>query len=256
MNPGPLRRAAYFLPSAVTILILLVALQLLLPVLKVPTFIFPLPSQVLSLLLSSNIPWATHTWVTLSEAIYGYGLAVVFGISLAIVIHLSKALRIILEPIVLAAQVMPKIAFVPILFLWLGLNFLPRMLTVFLVCFFPIVIDTTAGLGMADRDMLDLVRSFNSSRLVLLRKVSFPSALPSIFAGLKISITLALLGAIVAEFVSSSQGLGYLIFSAQTQLDTTLAFASATILVLLGFLLYGVLLIIERLAVPWRSAEG
>jgi len=247
------RRIAYLLPSLSTVVIILLLLQLLLPVLKVPSFIFPLPSTVLSLLLSSRIPWATHTWTTLSEALYGYGLAVVLGISLAVLIHLSRILRSILEPIVLAAQVMPKVAFVPILFLWLGLNFLPRVLTVFLVCFFPIVIDTTAGLGMADRDMVDLVRSFTSSRLVMLSKVSFPSALPSIFSGLKISITLALLGAIVAEFISSDTGLGYLIFSAQTQLNTTLAFASAGILVLLGFLLYGVLLGVERVAIPWRE---
>lgn len=256
MNSGLRGRVAYLIPSVLTVTAILVLLQLLLPILKVPPYIFPLPSSVLSLLLASNIPWSTHTLATLLEAVYGYALAVSLGIAIAVLIHESRILRSILEPIMLAAQVMPKVAFVPILFLWLGLNFLPRVLTVFLVCFFPVVIDTTAGLGLADRDMLDLVRSFNSSRLILLRKVSFPTALPDIFAGLKISVTLALLGAVVAEFVSSNEGLGYLIFSAQTQLNTTVAIASATILVLLGFLLYGILLVAERLVVPWRSVHN
>ena len=255
MNPG-LRRAFYIIPSVITVIVILVSLQFLLPILRVPAYIFPLPSSVLSLILTSNVPWSTHVLATLSEVVYGYALAVCLGIAIAVLIHESRILKSILEPIILAAQVMPKVAFVPILFLWLGLNLVPRVLTVFLVCFFPIVIDTTAGLGMVDSDMLDLVRSFNSNRFVLLRKVSFPSALPSIFAGLKISITLALLGAVVAEFVSSNEGLGYLIFSAQTQLNTTVAFASATILVLLGFLLYGILLVVERLVVPWRSGAN
>lgn len=237
-------------------LAVLVALQVLLPLLRVPSFIYPQPSRVLALLLSPNIQWATNTWTTLSEAVLGYALAVLLGIAVAVMIHMSRVMKSVLEPLVLAAQVMPKVAFVPILFLWLGLNFLPRVLTVFLVCFFPVVIDTTTGLGMADRDMLDLVRSFSSSRLVQLRKVSFPSALPSIFSGLKISMTLALLGAIVAEFISSNQGLGYLIYSSQTQLNTTLALASASILVLLGFLLYGAIVLVERIVVPWRVDRG
>jgi NitT/TauT family transport system permease protein len=248
-----IRRASYLAPSVFTVIVILVLLQLFIPILKVPSYILPLPSSVLNLLLASNIPWSTHTLVTLSEAVYGFALAASLGIAVAVLIHESRILRSILEPIILAAQVMPKVAFVPILFLWLGLNFLPRVLTVFLVCFFPVVIDTTAGLGLADKDMLDLVRSFNSKRLVLLQKVSFPTALPSIFAGLKVSVTLALLGAVVAEFVSSNEGLGYLIFSAQTQLNTTVAIASATILVLLGFLLYGILLVIEHILVPWRG---
>ena len=234
-------------------IVALLALQYLLPILNTPSYIFPQPSVVISYIVSSQVPWGTHALATLSEAVLGYFVAVVFGIALAIVIHLSQVLRRVLEPIVLAFQVMPKIAIVPILFLWLGLDkLLPSVLTVFLVCFFPIVVATVSGLDTADKDLLDLVRSFNSSRLAALTKVSFPSALPSIFSGLKISITLAVLGAFVAEYVSSDKGLGYLIFSGQTTLNTPLVWASATVLVILGFLLYAAVMVVERLAMPWR----
>jgi len=254
LKPADLRPLVSLIPSVATVLGFVIALQLLLPPLRVPSYIVPLPSSVLSLLLSSRIPWETHALVTLYEATFGFGLAVAFGTALAILITLSGLARKIVEPLLVAAQVMPKLAFVPVLFLWLGFNAVPRVLTVFLVCLFPIVIDTSAGLARADVDLLDLVKPFTSSRLTFLEKVQFPMALPSFFSGLKVSVTLAMLGAIVAEFIASSQGLGYLIISAETQLNTTLAFASATLLVLMGFLLYGMVLALERLAIPWARS--
>lgn len=246
-------RVAWIVPPAAAILLILGAVQLLLPAMRVPQFIIPLPSSVISLLLSPEIPWGQHVLATTSEAVSGFLLAAAFGILTAVAISLSGFLRSVIEPIILAVQVVPKVAFVPILFLWLGLGLLPKVLTVFLVCLFPIVISTAAGMAAADRDMLDMVRTFSPSRLTLMRKVMFPSALPSIFSGLKVAMSLALVGAVVAEFVSSSQGLGYLILSAEVQLNTTLAFASATLLSLVGFLLYGLVLAAERLAVPWKA---
>jgi NitT/TauT family transport system permease protein len=242
----------YLLPPLLAVASILVFLQATLPLTGVPQFVLPLPSTVISRIMSPAIPWAAHSMVTLSEALGGFALAVAIGIPLAVATSLSRVFARIVEPLIVADQVAPKIAFVPILFLWLGLNPLPRILTVFLVCLFPIVIDTASGLASVELDMIDMVRSFNASKLALLEKVSLPTALPSIFSGLKISITLAMVGAVVAEFVSSSAGLGYLILSAQTQLDTALAFAAASLLILMAFLLYAAVLVLERLVVPWR----
>jgi len=240
------------LPAVLTIVLLVVLVQFLIPEFHIPQVILPLPSVVFSRIFASNIPWLSHLYVTLYEALGGFFLAVILGIPLAMAIYLSRPLGVVVEPIILAAQVAPKIVLVPILFLWLGFAPLPRVLTVFLLCFFPIVIDTRTGLASVEPDMVEMVKSFNSSRLELLRKVSFPTALPSIFSGLKISITLAMLGAVVAEFVSSSSGLGYLILSSQATLDTALAFASIVVLVAISLVLYGLVLLAEELVITWR----
>jgi NitT/TauT family transport system permease protein len=241
------------LPSILSVVVAIVLWQVLVPIARVPEFILPVPTEILATLLSPSIPWPMHTLSTLTEALLGFLLAVAAGVPLAVLISTSRGFKSVVEPLLVAAQLVPKVAFVPILFLWIGLNITPRILTVFLVCFFPIVVDTTAGLGLAEQDMIDLVRSYNPSKVVLLKKVLFPTALPNMFAGLKVSITLAILGAVVAEFVSSDMGLGFLIYSAQNTLDTKLAFASLALLILMGFLLYGAVLGLERLLVPWRE---
>ncbi len=231
------------------------ALQLIIPLLHIPSYILPVPTSVFAQFTTGRIPWVEHTVATLEEVLAGFLLAVVGGIALAVGMVLSRPLRAVIEPLVVAAQVMPKVAFAPILFLWLGLNIMPRILTVFLVCFFPIVVDAVAGFESSEREMLDLVTSFDSSKLVLLRKVQFPSALPSIFAGLRVAAGLALVGAVVAEFISSSSGLGFLILSSQVSLNTPLMFAAAAELVLMGFLFYGSVALLERLLVPWREPQ-
>jgi NitT/TauT family transport system permease protein len=246
---GRIKRIA---PPILTIGGLIVLLQFLISAFRIPEIFIPLPSAVISLLLNSKIPWLMHTEVTLYEATGGFLLAILFGIPVAIVLNLSRSLRTLVEPLLLAAQVAPKVALVPILFLWLGFSPLPRIITVFLVCFFPIVIDTETGLASVNNDMIDLVRLYTPSRLKLVSKVSFPTALPSVFSGLKIAVTLAVVGAVIAEFVSSSSGLGYLILSAEANVNTTLAFASIGVLIFLSLLMYGAVMLAEWLAVSRR----
>ena len=239
------------LPAIITVVVLVVLWQLLLPLTHIPSFFLPLPSSILALLISTRIHWGYNAFLTLSEAVLGFALATIVGVALAVGIAFSRLLRSVAEPLIVAAQVVPKVALIPVLFLWFGFDVVPRLVAVFLVCFFPIVISATAGFAAVDKDLIDLVRSFSSSRLLLLRKVFFPSALPSIFAGLKIAIVLAPVGAVIAEFISSQAGLGFLILAGEAQLDTTLVFAATAVLVLGSFLLYGVVLIAERLVIPW-----
>lgn len=227
--------------------------QIVVTVFAIPSFLLPSPSKIIAELLNPSNQWIKNTSATVYESLAGFLVAVVLGLGLAILMTLSERIRILIYPFVITAQVIPKLAFIPILFIWLGFSDFPRIVTVFLVCFFPVVVDSLAGLVSVEPDMVDLVRSYTPSRIDLLRKALFPTALPNIFAGLKVSITLAVIGALVAEFVSSNQGLGFLIISAQVQLDTTLAFAAATLLVAVGLVLYVALEILERIMIPWKS---
>ncbi len=255
MNRGTLRRrrVTELLPAYVTLALIVAGWQAYVTFEKVPSFLLPAPSAIVGLLLDPSIPWAQNTLVTAYEAVAGFLLAALFGILTAMPMALSRKAAAIAYPLVIAAQVTPKLAFVPILFIWLGFSDLPRIITVFLVCFFPVLIDTMVGFTSIGSDMLDLVRLQTRSRWDLLVKAMLPNALPNIFSGLRVSATLAVVGAVVAEFVSSSQGLGFLIIAAQTQLNTTFAFAAAAILVALGFMLYEAVELAERIIVPWRS---
>lgn len=234
-------------------IVFLVTWQLAVPALKIPTFELPMPSQIISTMLNTSIGWEQSILITTYESLLGFAIAVVFGIGLAILMASSARTRLVSYPFVITAQVLPKLAFIPILFIWAGFNLTPKILTVFLVCFFPIVIDSLTGLLSIQPDMVDLVRAYSPSRFQLLRKAMIPTALPHIFTGLKVSITLAVIGAIVAEFVSCNNGLGCLIITSQEQLNTTLAFAAATYLVIIGLLLYIVLEVVERVMVPWQE---
>ncbi len=242
-----------YLPSIAIFIVILVVWQLTVPALKIPTYLLPTPSEIISAMLNKSIPWWPSIFVTTYESLLGFAIAVVFGIGLAILMSVSERMRLVAYPYVITAQVVPKLAFIPILFIWIGFNITPKIVTVFLVCFFPIVIDSLSGLLSIQPDMVDLVRTYSPSRLHLLRKAMLPTAMPSIFTGLKVSITLAVIGALVAEFISSNQGLGYLIITSQEQLNTTLSFAAATVLVILGLILYIILEVIERVLVPWQE---
>lgn len=239
------------IPSALTVIVAVVLWQLGVQYLRVPSFILPAPSAILKMLASSRIPWLYHAYITLWEAMFGFSVAAVVGVTLAILMSFFRILRSVVEPLIIAAQVVPKIALIPILFLWFGFDFVPRVAAVFLVCFFPIVISSAAGFAAVDKDLVDLVKSFSTSKLLLLRKVFFPGALPNIFAGLKIAIVLAPVGATIAEFIQSRAGLGFLILSGEATFDTTLVFSAAVILIVASFLLYGCVVIAERLIVPW-----
>lgn len=245
-----------YLPAIIAFVIFIVAWQLIVTFLNIPTFLLPPPSKIVTSLLNPSYSWWNNSYVTIYESLAGFGVAVVVGLGLAVVMVLSEKISRVIYPFVIAAQVVPKIALVPILFIWFGFNDWPRILTVFLVCFFPIVIDTMGGLYSIEPDTIDLIRSFSRRRLDLLSKAMFPSALPNVFSGLKVAITLALIGALVAEFVSSNQGLGFLIITAQGQLNTTLAFAAVTLLIIIGFVLYIAIEVLEKVVIPWKPKAG
>jgi NitT/TauT family transport system permease protein len=239
------------IPAAITVVAAVFVWQFATQYFHVPTFILPEPTGILKMITTSRIPWLYHAYITLWEALFGFSVAAVTGVAIAVAISFFRVLRSVAEPLIIAAQVVPKMALIPILFLWFGFDFIPRVVAVFLVCFFPIVVSSAAGFAAVDKDLVDLVRSFSNSKLLLLRKVFFPSALPNIFAGLKIAIVLAPAASTIAEFIQSRAGLGFLILSGEATYDTTLVFVAAMILILSSFMLYGFVIIAERIAIPW-----
>ena len=249
MPSSALRRT---LKLTMTLLALLVLWQLLCDVLKIPTFLIPSPAQVAVRLYEKRDLYATHSLVTLYETVAGFVLAVIFGIVAAAVIVVIPKMRDVVMPLLLVAQLVPKVAVAPLLLIWFGYGLIPKVLVAFLVAFFPIVVNGASGLASVQPELIDLSRSLQAGRWQTFWKFQVPTALPEIFSGMKIAVTLAIIGAIIGEFVGGNRGLGYLIIVANQELDTALAFAAIFLLSVMGILLYALIEICERRLIPWH----
>ena len=219
----------------------------------IPRFIMPAPSAILGAGWEWRYRFIGHTWVTLYETLGGFALSIAVGVPLAVLIVYSPALRNALYPLIVLAQSVPKIAVAPVLLLVVGYGEFPKMIVAFLVAFFPVVVDTATGLAATPPELLDLSRSYRASAFKTFVKVRLPMALPFFFAGAKVAITLAVIGAVVGEFVGSDKGLGYVILSATSYWKTELAFSSMILLSLMAILLFGAVSLVERLACPWLT---
>jgi len=214
-----------------------------------------LPSPV-DILRASATNWHVllrECWPTFLESVLGFILAVVIGIPFAVCVASSRVLNLTLYPILIATQSIPKVAVAPIILVWFGLGMQSKLVIAFLVAFFPIVVDTAAGMRATSAGLLELARSLRASPLQVFLKVQFPSALPFIFAGSKVAVTLAVIGAVIGEFVGSVGGLGNLLLTANSQLDSPLAWAALVWLSALGILLFAAVVLAERIVMPWSE---
>jgi NitT/TauT family transport system permease protein len=218
---------------------------------KLPTSALPTPAQVLDAALGRWDLLLSEGWVTLKETLYGFLLALAVGIPIAVAVTNSQTLHLMFSPILIALQSVPKVALAPILLVWLGIGIESKLAIAWLVAFFPIVVDTSAGLQATPAPLLELARSLRASRWQVFSKVQFPSALPYIVTGSKVAVTLAVIGAVIGEFVGSSEGLGFLLLSATSQINSPLAFAALFALAALGILAYLLVVAIEWLLSPW-----
>lgn len=237
----------------VTLLGLVVLWEVLVRAFAIPSWLLPSPSEIGRTALAWRAELAWHTAVTLYETLVGFGLALAVGIPLAVAVVYSRILQNTIYPILLALQSMPKVAIAPLLTLWIGFGALPKILVVFMVCFFPVIVATTSGLANVRPIYLDLVDALCASPLQTFVKVRFPSAMPSIFVGMKIAITLAVIGAVIGEFVGAQDGLGYLIMMSSTQSRTPLAFAALVLLTVMSIVLYYAIDIVEHFVAPWGA---
>jgi NitT/TauT family transport system permease protein len=222
--------------------------------LEVRPILLPLPSQVL-VELAAEWPWYLgHASYTLMTTMIGFALSVVGGVLIGALIVSSRICERFLYPLIIALNSVPKVAVAPLFVIWLGTGAEPKVAIAFLIAVFAVIVDTIHGLRSVPPDVMDLGRVLRGRWYDFFFKVKLPSALPSIITGMKVAISLALVGAIVGEFVSSQRGLGYVIMSAQGTFDTPRVFAALFILALMGMLLYGALVWFERHATPWRAA--
>ncbi len=217
-----------------------------------PRWMLPPPSAILE---SFRADWRLlleHTQVTLVEVLLGFGLALAAGVTCGIAIDSSTILRRAIYPLIIASQTIPMVALAPLMLIWFGYGLLPKILITALIGFFPIAVNTVDGLRSGDREMLALLRSMGASGGQRFRIVRVPEALPLIFSGARIAITFCVIGAVFAELVGASQGLGYLMERSAAQFQTARVFACIVILALMGIGLFSLIALIERLALPWR----
>lgn len=222
---------------------------------EVPIYLVPAPSLIAAKLIAAYPLFLQETLHSVIAIVIGFALAVVVGIPAATLMIYSEWFRRSIYPILLTAQVLPKVALAPLFIVWFGFGLLPKVLMTFLISFFPIVIDTLTGLNSVRPESLMLVRSMGGSRWQAFWKIRLPSALPSIFGGFKVAITFAVVGTIVAEFVGSDHGLGYILVLARGNLDTVTVFAAILWLIAIGFLFYFAVEVAERVALRGRGAN-
>jgi len=218
-------------------------------------YLLPPPSKVWTEFWKRHAMVSAGAWVTTQEILAGYALAVVVSIPLALAVAYSRFMEQAVYPVIVFLQIVPKIAIAPLFIIWFGFGFTPKLLLVFLLSFFPIVVSSIAGFKSADRDVMDFARTTGAGRLRMFLKISLPQALPHIFTGLKVGAALAATAAVVAEFVASDKGLGYLLLQYNGQLDTPMVFATIVILSLIGLAVYYAVEVVERLAVPWHVSQ-
>jgi NitT/TauT family transport system permease protein len=224
--------------------------------LGVPAFLLPPPSAV-GISFIANAPLLLlHGWTTTIEIVLGFALSIAVGIPLALAIFLSPVFSRAILPLLVSSQAMPKVAVAPLLLVWFGFGLLPKVLIAFLIAFFPVVINTAVGLASIEPEKIYLARSMGFGGTATFFKIRLPNALPAVFGGLKISITLAVVGAVVGEFVGGDAGLGYLLMVANGSMDTQLLFAGIVALTVLGVVLFLLVELAERLAIPRHIIAG
>jgi NitT/TauT family transport system permease protein len=221
----------------------------------IPPFILPAPTAIAERLKDSGWLLAPHVFVTATEIVLGFLLAVVGGIALAIATVYLPPFERALYPWIVASQAIPKVAIGPLFVMWLGFGLVPKVLIAFLIAFFPIMIDTVVGLRSVEPESVFLLRSMGARRWKTFVYLNLPNALPNIFAGMKVAITLATVGAIVGEFIGANEGLGYILIFANGTIDTTLIFAALVLISVLAILCYWIVGLIEDFFIWWHVSK-
>ncbi|MCW2700824.1 MAG: transporter permease [Blastococcus sp.] len=254
--PAPRRRTAFrtlrraLAPPLLTLLAMLVVWQLAVWVFEMPSYLVPSPGEV-AVTIGERWPLILdHAGVTGLEIVLGFGLAVVVGVSLGVLMVVSSFVDKAMYPLLVTMQAVPKIAIAPILVIWFGFGPTPKVLTAFLVAVFPIVVNTAMGFKQTPVEMIHLSRSMGASAYKTFATFRLPTALPSIFTGLKVAAALSVVGAVSGEFVAANEGLGYLLLTASSTIDSAGVFAGVMALAVQGMLLYGAVELLERLFSP------
>jgi len=234
------------------VLVFLAIWQIGVVVYQVPAYLLPPPTMIAQTFVDEFPRLLRHGWITTYEMLGGYALAVGVAIPLAIAITSSKRFDEFVMPTMLFFQVVPKVAIAPLFLVWFGVGTTPKVLVAFLISFFPIVIDAAVGLRSMSPEMNDLARSMGASRMQVFAQFRLPTSLPYLFSGLKVAATLAIAGAVVGEFVGADKGLGYLLLTTNSNMETSLMFATIVALTIIGLVFFYLVEFVESLLIPWH----
>jgi NitT/TauT family transport system permease protein len=229
--------------------------ELVIIVFHIQPYLLPTPAAVFSTITGQWNYLISESVPTIIEVLFGFAIATIVGVAIAVAIVTWRPFEKAMYPLLVASQEVPQIAFAPLLLVWFGLGLTSKVIIAFLIAFFPIVVNTAAGMRSVPTEMLDLALSTRAHGFTILRKIRFPFALPNIFTGLKIGVTFAVIGAVVGEFVGAGSGLGYVLMTANGRLDTALLFAAIIVLVVMGLVLFLAVSLLERLLIPWHVSQ-
>ncbi|MEH2470843.1 NitT/TauT family transport system permease protein [Nitrobacteraceae bacterium AZCC 2161] len=243
-------RASVIVGQIMVFVVFFAVWEALVHVLHIKPVILPPPTRVAEVAYENRALLLKNTWPTFVAISLGFLSAVVTGFIIAVGIAYSKIVRDLTYPFLVAAQILPKIAFAPLFLIWFGFGLTPKVVIAAMIAFFPIVINTAKGLTSVDAELLQYMDSLGANAWEKFAKISLPWAMPYFFAALKISITLAIVGAVVGEFVAAGEGLGYVINASNISLDTELMFAAIICMSVLGIALFLVIVLLERLFLP------
>lgn len=231
------RQLPWVAPLA-TLVLVVVVWEIAVRTMEIPRFLLPAPTAIFDSMVANWDLLMRHSWVTLLETLIGFALSAVIGIAFAVVMVMWPLVGAAMFPILVASQVIPKVAIAPLMVVWIGTGMTTSSLIAFVMAFFPVVVNATHGMTSVNDASIDLMKSMGASKWQVFRYLRFPNALPFIMSGLQLAVAFAIVGAIVGEFVGSDSGLGYLLIVTQGNLRTDLLFADLIVLTAMGLLLY------------------
>ena len=237
------------------IIVLIIGWDLCIRLFKIPPYLVPTPWQVVEQLYKEWPMLWREALPTLYATLGGFVLSALVGVPVAMWIAYSRLVESFVYPLLVFSQSVPKVAIAPLFVVWFGFGVIPKVIAAFLLGFFPVIVATVQGFKSIEPDVIDLARSMGANPLKVFIKFRLPQAMPAIFSGLKVSVTLAVVGAVVGEFVGSNSGLGYVLQKANGTFDLPLMFAALVILSMIGVLLFLVLELIERWVLPWHASQ-
>ena len=237
------------------IIVLIIGWDLCIRLFKIPPYLVPTPWQVVEQLYKEWPMLWREALPTLYATLGGFVLSALVGVPVAMWIAYSRLVESFVYPLLVFSQSVPKVAIAPLFVVWFGFGVIPKVIAAFLLGFFPVIVATVQGFKSIEPDVIDLARSMGAGPLKVFIKFRLPQAMPAIFSGLKVSVTLAVVGAVVGEFVGSNSGLGYVLQKANGTFDLPLMFAALVILSMIGVLLFLVLELIERWVLPWHASQ-
>ncbi|MEN5253377.1 ABC transporter permease [Alcaligenes aquatilis] len=241
---------------AITLIAVVILWELASRLFDIPEYLVPAPSRIWADSMQMKEAMLMHTLVSTRTIMLGFLLSIVVSFPLAVLITYSRFFEQAIYPLLILTQSIPKVALAPILVIIFGPTELPRVVVTFLVAFFPLVISMTAGLLAAPPELIELVRACRATRMQEFFRIRLPFAVPFIFSGLKVAITLSVVGAVVGEFVAADQGLGYLITTSTAFFKTPVAFGAMAILSVLGIVFFQVISAAERILFPWAIKDN